>query len=143
MSRDDVNAPFAGSTWDVGVHRNLKRLRKLPTNELTRRLAGLSMCSLNQRRLWFAYVLDSRSNAYNVPLVWSIEGRLDVQAMKQAWVRLVERHDVLRSIYFPHGEDVYLIALALDSVISQVVIHEAEGIDGPSILSLVCPRDAC
>lgn len=138
MSRDDVNAPFAGSTWDVGVHRNLKRLRKLPTNELTRRLAGLSMCSLNQRRLWFAYVLDSRSNAYNVPLVWSIEGRLDVQAMKQAWVRLVERHDVLRSIYFPHGEDVYLIALALDSVISQVVIHEAEGIDAdPLIQSFV------
>ncbi|PZW46673.1 non-ribosomal peptide synthetase, partial [Pseudomonas sp. URIL14HWK12:I2] len=53
--------------------------------------------SYAQQRLWFLAQLEGGSQAYNVPLALGLRGRLDVDALEAALLRLLERHPVLRS----------------------------------------------
>ncbi|WP_353888300.1 condensation domain-containing protein, partial [uncultured Pseudomonas sp.] len=53
--------------------------------------------SFAQQRLWFLAQLEGGSQAYNVPLALGLRGRLDVDALEAALLRLLERHPVLRS----------------------------------------------
>ncbi|MDI9919144.1 amino acid adenylation domain-containing protein, partial [Rhodococcus sp. IEGM 1379] len=60
--------------------------------------------SLAQRRLWFVNQFDTSSSAYNVAFVLSLEGRLDVSALRQAFADIIARHETLRTI-FPLADD--------------------------------------
>jgi amino acid adenylation domain-containing protein len=55
--------------------------------------------SHGQRALWFLYLLDPESAAYNVPGVVTIEGELDAAALRRAFQAIVDRHPVLRSTF--------------------------------------------
>ncbi|OYD69574.1 non-ribosomal peptide synthase protein (TIGR01720 family)/amino acid adenylation domain-containing protein [Rhodococcus sp. OK302] len=60
--------------------------------------------SLAQQRLWFVNQFDTSSSAYNVAFVLSLEGRLDVSALRQAFADVIARHETLRTI-FPLADD--------------------------------------
>ncbi|WP_431839258.1 amino acid adenylation domain-containing protein [Gordonia hongkongensis] len=55
--------------------------------------------SFAQQRMWFINQLDPRVPAYNIPAVLRLYGRLDVDALRQALVDVVVRHEVLRTTF--------------------------------------------
>ncbi|NSL90992.1 amino acid adenylation domain-containing protein [Chitinophaga sp. Mgbs1] len=55
--------------------------------------------SSSQRRLWVIHQLEPDSTAYNLKGTHVFEGRLDQQALEQAFSSLVERHEILRTVF--------------------------------------------
>ncbi|MEU8897416.1 amino acid adenylation domain-containing protein [Nocardia sp. NPDC048505] len=55
--------------------------------------------SLPQQRLWFLNRFSPESSAYNIAFVIRIDGDLDVAALRSALTDLVERHEVLRTVF--------------------------------------------
>ncbi len=60
--------------------------------------------SLPQQRLWFLNRYSPESSAYNIAFVIRIAGDLDVPALRAALTDVVDRHEVLRTI-FPEDSD--------------------------------------
>ncbi|WP_194819698.1 non-ribosomal peptide synthetase [Nocardia sp. XZ_19_385] len=52
-----------------------------------------------QQRMWFLNRFDTQSAAYNIPLVLRLTGELNVDALRRAFADLIERHEVLRTVY--------------------------------------------
>ncbi|WP_328396641.1 non-ribosomal peptide synthetase [Nocardia sp. NBC_00416] len=59
--------------------------------------------SLPQQRLWFLNRFAPESSAYNIAFVLDIEGALDVPALRAALGDIVERHEVLRTVFPDDG----------------------------------------
>ncbi|MGC4933554.1 amino acid adenylation domain-containing protein [Gordonia sp. DT30] len=57
-----------------------------------------------QSRMWFINRFDPTSASYNVPIVLRLKGTLDVDTLAAAVGDVVERHEVLRTIYPADGD---------------------------------------
>ncbi|MBB5624290.1 aryl carrier-like protein, partial [Pedobacter cryoconitis] len=55
--------------------------------------------SSSQRRLWILNKLDEESAAYHIPAVYVLEGPLNYEAFKLSFNSLLERHEVLRTVF--------------------------------------------
>ncbi|MFD3506668.1 amino acid adenylation domain-containing protein [Nocardia sp. NPDC058666] len=67
---------------------------------LTRRDRGEQVpLSLAQQRMWFMARLDPDSSAYNIPVALRLSGPLDIAALTAALDDVLERHEVLRTVY--------------------------------------------
>ncbi|MFP3989072.1 amino acid adenylation domain-containing protein [Streptomyces sp. E11-3] len=60
--------------------------------------------SYGQQQMWFLNRLEPESTEYLVPLVLRLRGALDADALGDAWQRLVDRHEILRTRYALDGE---------------------------------------
>ena len=60
--------------------------------------------SFAQQRMWFINQFDPSLPTYNVPAILRLTGALDVDALRQAVVDTVARHEVLRTS-FPDSQD--------------------------------------
>ncbi|MEI5909721.1 condensation domain-containing protein, partial [Bacillus spongiae] len=54
--------------------------------------------SFAQQRMWFIDRFNPNSSLYNIPLVWRIKGKLNVDGLEQGLNTLIERHEVLRTV---------------------------------------------
>lgn len=71
--------------------------------------------SLSQQRLWTIDRLNGPSAAYNMAATLSLQGDLDLNALRATFNALLERHEVLRTAYSDiDGEPVSLIAQHLE-----------------------------
>ncbi|HKD01375.1 MAG TPA: condensation domain-containing protein, partial [Terriglobales bacterium] len=61
------------------------------------------MISFTQRRLWYLEQLTPGTGVYNVPYLVGIKGNLNVAAFHQALNALVNRHEVLRTVFLAPG----------------------------------------
>ncbi|WP_313645936.1 non-ribosomal peptide synthetase [Pseudomonas sp.] len=70
--------------------------------------------SFAQQRLWFLAQMEGGNQAYNVPLALGLRGALDADALECALLRIVERHEILRSHFVPRedGAEVVIGATA-------------------------------
>ncbi|MEH2000298.1 MAG: amino acid adenylation domain-containing protein, partial [Nostoc sp.] len=55
--------------------------------------------SFAQARLWFLDQLEGENCLYNVPFFWQISGFLNITALEQAIIAIVQRHEVLRTTF--------------------------------------------
>jgi acyl carrier protein len=83
-------AGLAGRIGDDG--------RTRPVLVAARRPAELPL-SFGQQRLWFLNLLEGASATYNMPLALRLTGELDRHALAAALIDVVERHEVLRTVY--------------------------------------------
>ncbi|WP_336354236.1 amino acid adenylation domain-containing protein [Pseudomonas atacamensis] len=60
--------------------------------------------SYAQQRMWFLWQLEPTSAAYNLPMAVRLDGDLQVEALEQAFSRLAERHECLRTTFGQDGE---------------------------------------
>ncbi|HET9280163.1 MAG TPA: amino acid adenylation domain-containing protein, partial [Flavitalea sp.] len=62
---------------------------------------GLIPLSFSQERLWFIDQLEG-SVQYHLPAVFRLEGKLDILALNNALQTVVNRHEVLRTVFRQH-----------------------------------------
>ncbi|MBM7365733.1 non-ribosomal peptide synthetase [Gordonia hydrophobica] len=72
--------------------------------------------SFAQQRMWFINRLEPESPAYNIPLVMSLRGALDIDALRAAVVDVVSRHEVLRSTYPSTDGEPYQSIHSVDAI---------------------------
>nr|WP_245553364.1 non-ribosomal peptide synthetase [Nocardia veterana] len=70
--------------------------------------------SLAQQRMWFLNRFEPESAAYNVPAAVRLYGDLRVEALQQAVLDVLGRHEVLRTVYpqTPHGVVQHILPVA-------------------------------
>ncbi len=100
---------------------------------LTRRERGAHVpLSLAQQRMWFMARLDPESSAYNIPVALRLSGPLDTAALTAALDDVLERHEVLRTVYPEHEgagfQQVLPVAQAgLDVVVNPIAEADLPG----------------
>jgi hypothetical protein len=60
--------------------------------------------SMGQERMWFSEKLDDRQSVYNNPLVLIFKGGLETDIFRQSLQILMNRHEVLRTVYVTDQE---------------------------------------
>lgn len=66
--------------------------------------------SFAQSRLWFLAQLGDETSAYNVPSVLRLRGALNADALEKSLNNLIERHEILRTVYaLRNGEPVQIV----------------------------------
>nr|WP_068279790.1 non-ribosomal peptide synthetase [Aldersonia kunmingensis] len=80
--------------------------------------------SLAQQRMWFLNRFDPASAANNIPAAMRLTGRLDLGALRSAVGDVLERHEILRTVY-PHTAegDPYQLILPVARVFSDLVVE--------------------
>nr|WP_084495711.1 non-ribosomal peptide synthetase [Nocardia shimofusensis] len=72
--------------------------------------------SLAQQRMWFLNRFDDANITYNIPVVLRLSGELDVEALRQAALDVMERHEVLRTVYPETDGLAHQVVVPTDSV---------------------------
>ncbi len=68
-----------------------------------------------QKRLWFLCQMDNASVAFNLDWAYRIEGVLDITALRNAFIGIVERHESLRTVFMDVGGEPKQVILHADS----------------------------
>jgi amino acid adenylation domain-containing protein len=76
------------------LRRRKPELMELLTAEAEERIAPLTFA---QQRLWLIDRFSPENAAYNIPQAWFAEDAIDVEALRVALHRLIERHEALRT----------------------------------------------
>lgn len=71
--------------------------------------------SHHQKRLWVIHTLEDQGYHYNVPMALKISGSLNVTALQDAILAVVQRHSILRTNYIAiEGQGVAVVADSTD-----------------------------
>lgn len=81
------------------LEARLRQSAAKDADAIPRRNQAEGPLSFAQQRLWFLDQFSPGSCAYNVPRVFRLSGSLDVPALQSALDSLVERHEILRTVF--------------------------------------------
>ncbi|NKX88034.1 non-ribosomal peptide synthetase [Nocardia coubleae] len=97
---------------------------------LTRRERGARIpLSLAQQRMWFMARLDPDASTYNIPVALRLCGPLDTAALTAALDDVLERHEVLRTVYPEHDGQGYQQVLPVAAAGLEVAVTAIEEAD--------------
>ena len=110
MARD--SKPQSGAALAAAKLRLLARLRSKTAeigsgaaNEITPRPHGVVVpLSFAQERLWFLQQWEPASAVYNVARAWRLKGALDVALLARCVEVILQRHEVLRTVFANDGD---------------------------------------
>ncbi|TWI82139.1 FkbM family methyltransferase/HAD superfamily phosphatase (TIGR01681 family)/FkbH-like protein/amino acid adenylation domain-containing protein, partial [Chitinophaga japonensis] len=72
--------------------------------------------SFSQKQLWISDQFENGSGAaFNIPVAYMVQGALDMAAMNQAFSSLVERHEILRTVFVKAEDEVRQRVLPADA----------------------------
>jgi hypothetical protein len=80
----------------IGNYASLDQ--KVPIVRAPRNLKGQVELSYGQNRLWFLDQIEGPSATYNMPLAFRLRGALNVDALRKAFLHIIERHETLRTV---------------------------------------------
>lgn len=56
-------------------------------------------CSVAQERFWLLDRLEPGNSSLNVAVRWRLEGQVSTALLEQAWLKIIERHEILRTVF--------------------------------------------
>ncbi|MCC8420582.1 condensation domain-containing protein, partial [Photorhabdus thracensis] len=65
------------------------------------------LLSNTQERFFFEWKLTPNSPAFNTPLVFKIQGNINVSALNSALASVVKRHNTLRTVFIEVNDKVF------------------------------------
>lgn len=83
--------------------QNSAQLSKRPPISVERREPGGQATSYAQQRLWFIDQMDEGSSHYNMPSAMRLTGNFAVDVATQAFQAIIQRHEVLRTVFADEG----------------------------------------
>lgn len=84
--------------------------------------------SFTQERMWFMHQLAPESAAYNVPLAMRIRGKLNFSALQNAVNIVINRHQILQTVFVATAEGPHAELVSTQSVeISEVDLRSIKG----------------
>ena len=86
-------------------HLKSQKAASKPTINVVSREGDL-LLSYAQQRLWFIDHMDGSSAQYNMPAALSVHGEFSADAGEQAFARIIERHESLRTTFTKKHDDV-------------------------------------
>lgn len=100
-----------------------------------------------QRRIWVLSQFDKLSSAYNIPAVEYLEGDLDVALFKKAINLVIERHEILRTVFVEEKindtREVGQRILSLEELNFSIDVRDfSDSEDGESALKLYIKNDS-
>jgi len=114
LKGDDLKINFNATTLSDDLITELKRKKSeiinyLKAQESYTRITPAAYAenyplSSSQKRLWALSQLDEASTAYNMPFIQTIRGDYDVTVLEKAIEAVVERHEILRTVYRENDE---------------------------------------
>lgn len=122
-----VNAAPGSLTDEVKTELRARKediiawLKKRQREQITALSKGLSKVPLSftQQRIWFVDRLQKSSAEYNNPMPVRVSGQFRVDAAQQALTDLIQRHDILRSVYQEEGDVLQVILDDFDFTLTQ------------------------
>jgi amino acid adenylation domain-containing protein/non-ribosomal peptide synthase protein (TIGR01720 family) len=86
-------------------------------------------CTLapSQRRLYFAWRLDNSSVAYNLPVAFSVNGKIDRLKLQHALQQLVNRHESLRMTFLYHEQPLAKVHDFQEAVLEHGLFDDSKG----------------
>ena len=79
-------------------HQTIKKLSP-PILAQTEEQRRVSVLSYSQKRLWFLDQLEGLNSNYHISTALELLGKINVDALNAALVKIVARHEILRTIY--------------------------------------------
>lgn len=63
--------------------------------------------SYSQQRLWYLHYAEEKMPISNIPLMIKIQGNLNISALKNSFISLIDRHEILRTTYESSNYQIY------------------------------------
>jgi hypothetical protein len=82
-------------------------LNKKESKNITKTNKKKAQLSENQKRMWFYHNLENQKNSFNLPMTAILTGKLNISHLKFTLEKIIERHQILRTIYFEDNGEVY------------------------------------
>ncbi|MCG7491884.1 condensation domain-containing protein, partial [Vibrio sp. Of14-4] len=92
-----------------------QKLAQIQASKITvpDRMRTKGRLSFSQQRLWLLDQLEGGSAHYNIPSALHIQGKLDLKALKSAFIQIIDRHSVLRTQYVKQGDDAQQVVMPM------------------------------
>jgi amino acid adenylation domain-containing protein len=108
--RFNVNIPI-GTLYKLSNIKNIARYIENAERCNYEKIASAEtkdyyIASPAQKRMFILNVFSPESTAYNLPFAWTIKGKLDVAKLEEAFVKLITRHEALRTSLHMIGEEI-------------------------------------
>jgi amino acid adenylation domain-containing protein len=100
--------------------------------------SGPAPLSCAQRRLWFLDQLDPGHTFYNATAAMRLAGRLDIPALESALDEIIQRHEILRTVFT--AEEGRPVQIVQSRAFTNLPVHDLS--EMPAQLSQICADEA-